>query len=268
MVVVILASYLNKTARRNLKKYLYSGAVAAVLASLLVSMVILALYGELQGSSAEVFEGIAALTATAVLTYTVLWMTRHARTIKAELESRVEATASAGQAMGMAALSFIVVFREGLETVLLLTALLLVDPSGTIFGALGAGLMVAVVAILLMRGIYRLDVRRFFQVTSVLLVVFAAGLAGYGVHELIEAGEDGGVEWGILGKKAFDVNPPLNLDGTYSLLHEKGAIGSVFAALVGYAGSPEWLRVIAYLGYWLVIGTYILSVNMRSKIPA
>jgi len=116
-----------------------------------------------------------------------------------------------------------------------------------------------------MRGVYRLDINRFFQFTSIVLIVFAAGLAGYGVHELIEAGESFGIELGILAQPAFDINPPPNADGTYPLLHEKGAVGSVLAALVGYDGNPEWLRVIAYLAYWLVLGTYVLLSQRRMK---
>ena len=115
-----------------------------------------------------------------------------------------------------------------------------------------------------MRGIRRLDINRFFQFTSIVLIVFAAGLAGYGVHELVEAGEGFGIELGILTQPAFDINPPLNADGTYPLLHEKGAVGSALAAL-GYDGNPEWMRVIVYVGYWLVLGTYVLLSHRRMK---
>jgi high-affinity iron transporter len=98
----------------------------------------------------------------------------------------------------------------------------------------------------------------------VLLIVFAAGLAGYGVHELLEAGEMGGVQFGVWGQQAFNVNPPLNPDGSYPLFHEKGVVGGIFAALVGYDGNPEWLRVIVYVGYWLVVGLYALR-SFRQK---
>jgi len=64
------------------------------------------------------------------------------------------------------------------------------------------------------------------------------------------------------------ISKPPGVINSHLALREKGAVGSVFAALVGYAGSPEWLRVIACLGYWLVTGAYIFSVNLRSKIPA
>jgi len=257
LIVAIVASYLKKIGKQNLNRYLYQGAIAAVGASVLLGLTILAAYGGLAGASAEIFEGVASLTATVVLTYMILWMTRHAQTIKVELERKVETAVTTGQLLGIVALSFVAVFREGLETVLFLTTLAIIDSSGTLIGAVAASLIVIAVAMIMMKGIYRLDIKRFFQVTSVILIIFAAGLTGYGVHELIDAGKNSGIEFGVLGQHAFDINPPRGPDGTYPLLHEKGAVGSVFAALVGYDGNPEWLRVIVYLGYWLVLGTYV-----------
>ena len=265
LIVVIVASYLKKTGKPNLNKYLLEGTAAAIGASVLLGLAVLAVYGELAEVSAQIFEGAASLTATAVLTYMILWMTRNAPTIKAELERKVETSVSTGQLWGIGALSFIAVFREGLETVLFLTTLAATDSGGTVLGVIIASVVVVVLAVVLMKGIYRLDIKRFFQVTSIILIIFAAGLTGYGVHELIEAGESSGINLGVLGQQAFNINPPLNPDGTYPLLHEKGAAGSVLAALVGYDGNPEWLRVIAYCGYWLVLGMYFVLMQRRKK---
>lgn len=263
LVIAIVASYLNRTGKRNLNNYLYSGVVAGVGASVLLGVTLSAVYGGLAGGFAEIFDGLASLTATVVLTYMILWMTRHAQTLRADLERKLETAITAGQVLGIVALSFVAVFREGLETVLFMTTLAIADSSGTVTGAIIASAAAVVLGLLLMKGIYRLDLNKFFQVTSVILIVFAAGLTGHGVHELIEAGESSGIGLGVLGQHAFDVNPPRNPDGTYPLLHEEGAVGSVLAALVGYAGSPEWLRVIAYLGYWLTLGTYVFVTHRR-----
>jgi len=266
LIVAIVASYLKKIGKQELNKYLYQGAIAAIGTSVLLGLAILAVYGGLGGGSAEIFEGVASLTATVVLTYMILWMARHAQTIKSELEQKVEIAITSGQLLGIVFLSFIAVFREGLETVLFLTTLAIIDSSGTLIGAVGASLIVVVMAVILMKGVYRLDIKRFFQVTSVILIIFAAGLTGYGVHELIEAGENFGVELGILGQHAFDINPPTNPDGSYPIMHEKGAVGSILAALLGYDGNPEWLRVIVYLGYWLVLGTYIFLTYRKKEL--
>jgi len=265
LIVVIAASYLNRTGKRKLNTFLYSGVIAAVGASLLLGLGISMVYGGLEDAFAGVFDGVAALTAAGVLTYMIVWMTRHAQTIRSELEQKLESSITAGQLLGVASLSFVAVFREGVETVLFLTTLAVIDFSGTLVGALIASLTAIAVAVLLMKGIRRLNINRFFEVTSILLIVFAAGLTGYGVHELVEAGERSGMELGILGQQAFNINPPVNPDGTYPPLHDKGAIGSVLATLVGYAGNPDWLRVIAYLAYWVVLGTYLVLTNRMTK---
>jgi len=265
LIVVIAASYLNRTGKRKLNTFLYSGVIAAVGASLLLGLGISMVYGGLEDAFAGVFDGVAALTAAGVLTYTIVWMTRHAQTIRSELEHKLESSITAGQLLGVASLSFVAVFREGVETVLFLTTLAVIDFSGTLVGALIASLTAIAVAVLLMKGIRRLNINRFFEVTSILLIVFAAGLTGYGVHEFVEAEGRSGMELGILGQQAFNINPPVNPDGTYPPLHDKGAIGSVLATLVGYAGNPDWLRVIAYLAYWVVLGTYLVLTNRMMK---
>jgi len=141
--------------------------------------------------------------------------------------------------------------------------LAVVDAASTFIGVTLAVISVIFLAVVLMKGMYRLNIKRFFQATSLILIIFAAGLVGYGVHELIEASQDFGIGFGVLGESAFNINPPLNVDGTYPLFHEKGIVGSVLAALVGYDGNPEWLRIIAYLGYWVILGTYMLWVYRK-----
>lgn len=129
-------------------------------------------------------------------------------------------------------------FRDGLESVLFLTATFLLDPLGTIIGAVVGSTIVLVLTVLI-REIYRLDISKFFKYTSVLLIVFAMGLVGFGVHELIEAGESLGLQLGVWSQHAYDINPPINPDGSYPIFHERGIIGSILKALVGYDDNPE-----------------------------
>jgi len=165
----------------------------------------------------------------------IFWMAKNAQKIKGELQQKIDIAITQGQLFGIVTLAFVAVFREGLETVLFLTATFFLDASGTMIGILIGFVVVVILAMLLMKGAYQLDIRKFFQYTSIILIVFAAGLAGYGIHELIEAGEGAGVEFGILGQQAFNINPAMNPDGTYPLLHEKGAVGSILKALVARA---------------------------------
>ena len=161
----------------------------------------------------------------AVLTYMIFWMTKHSKNIRVELQEKIDVAVSKGELYSIASLAFVAVFREGLETVLFLTTTFFQDATGTIIGAIVGAAIVLVLAVLLMRGTYQLDIKKFFGYTSIILIVFSAGLAGYGVHELIEAGENLGYDFGVLGEKPFNINPPVNPDGTYPVLHEKGGRG-------------------------------------------
>ncbi|NIN53670.1 MAG: hypothetical protein GTO23_11060 [Nitrososphaeria archaeon] len=249
LIIGIVVAYLERVERRDLFRYLYLGTAGAVISSLVLAWSVQWLFGELTGTSRSLFEGVSSLTAAAVLTYMIFWMSRQAQRIRGDLQKKVDLIITSGQTLGIALLAFTAVFREGVETILFLTTLFTQDPSGTIVGAAVGLAVVMTLAFLLIKRMYRLDIRRFFRITSVLLIVFAAGLTGYGVHELIEADMLPAII-----EQVWDINPPLNPDGSYPLLHEKGVVGSILKTLIGYDGDPELLRVIAYIGYWIVIG--------------
>lgn len=260
LIVGIIAAYLVKIGRGDLLRYLYLGTGSAVLGSLLLGWLFMAVSGGLSGRAEVIFEGLAALVAAAVLTYMIFWMGRNARRIKGELQERVEVSISRGQPLGIALLAFIAVFREGFETVLFLGTLALQDPFGTLIGLLIGLTTVILLTLVGVKGIYRLNIRPFFQWTSILLLLFAAGLLAYGVHELNEAG----IIPPII-EHLWDINPPQNPDGSYPLLHEKGAIGSILKSLLGYNGDPSLSEVLAYLAYWLAVGLYLVRIYRRPK---
>lgn len=255
LIISIIAAYLAKIGKRELNSYLYMGVAAAIIASLATGWAFIALYGGLEDGIKQVFEGFASLTAVAVLTYMILWMASNAQKIKGELQEKVDVTLSRGQVWGIATLAFVAVFREGVETVLFLGALAMQSAADTIIGLILGLAVVVVLAILMFRGAYSLDLNKFFKYTSAVLVVFAAGLTAYGVHELNEAGVIPPVI-----EHVWDVNPPKNPDGSYPALHEKGAVGSILKSLIGYNGNPSLTEVLAYLLYWLVVGSYMLRV--------
>jgi high-affinity iron transporter len=250
LIVSILLAYLRKIDREDLNKYLYLGTGIAILSSAVIGAVVLTVYGGLPAGVDKIFEGVASITATIVLTYMIFWMAKNAREIRSELHKKLEVAITKGNVLSLSTLAFVSVFREGLETVLFLTALAAVDISGTLVGTFLATGAVLVLAFLMMKGVYTMNLQKFFKYTSVILVIFASGLLGYGVHELIEAG--------LLPPiidHVWDINP----SSITHPLHEKGAIGSLLKALIGYDGNPELLRVIVYIGYWLVIGYYLIK---------
>lgn len=255
LIITIVSAYLKKIGRTELNRYLLAGSLFAVLFSIGFGWTIQLLYGSLEGAAAEAFEGTAALLATAVLTYMIFWMGRNTRNVRQRIEQKIDVAVSRGQVYSIFALAFVAVVREGIETVLFLTAVFFLDPSGTVVGITVALGLVVMLALFLLKGTYRLDVSTFFKYSSVLLVVLAAGLAGFGVHELIESSESSGIELGVLSQRAFNINPT----DEANMFHERGTVGSILSGLVGYTGSPEWLRVIVYLGYWAAVGAYLLK---------
>jgi len=257
LIVTIMVTYLRKIGKEDLNKYAYMGAGAALVVSLVAGVILQVFYGGLGKVASELFEGVASLTAVAVLTGMIFWMTSHSKEIKGEMEIKINQAVTQGELYGITTLAFVAIAREGLETVLFLSATFVQDSAGTLLGAALGILVVLGLSFALMKGTVDLEISKFFKVTSIMLLIFGAGLAGYGVHELIEAGEHSGMDFGFFGEKPYDINPELTPDGSYPALHEKGIIGSILKALVGYDGNPEWLRIIVYLGYWIVIGTYL-----------
>lgn len=252
LIIGIIAAYVAKIGRKDLNRYIYAGIVGALIASIGVALLFKLIYGELKGTAEELFEGAAALTAAVVLTYMIFWMAANSKKIKGEVQEKIDISISKGQMLGIAALSFIAVFREGVETVLFLGTLAINAPVDTLLGFAAGVAAVVLLSFVMFKGIYRLDVSRFFKYTSILLILFSAGLVALGVHELNEAGIISPVI-----EHVWDVNPPVNPDGTYPLLHENGLIGSSLKSLIGYNGNPSLTEVLAYIGYWIIIGMYV-----------
>lgn len=258
LIIGIIAAYIAKIGRKDLNRYLAAGIIAAVIASAAVAMIFKTIYGGLEGPSEELFEGASALTAAAVLTYMIFWMAGNSKMIKGELQEKVDISISNEKMLGIAVMSFIAVFREGVETVLFLGTLAISSPIDTLVGFILGVLAVVLLSAVMFRGIYRLDLGRFFKYTSILLILFSAGMVAIGVHELNEAGIIPPVI-----EHAWDINPPVNPDGSYPLLHENGAVGDILKSLIGYNGDPSLTEVIAYTGYWAIIGIFIYRTYMK-----
>ncbi|MEE9594134.1 MAG: FTR1 family protein [Candidatus Hydrothermarchaeales archaeon] len=267
LIIGIIAAYLAKIGRRDLNKYLYLGAGGAIGASAILAIVFNAVYGGLEGKSEEIFEGIAALTATVVLTYMIFWMAKHSREIKGELQKGVDVAISTGELVKIASLSFIVVLREGVETVLFLTAAAVTEPGGTLLG-FALGLVVSVsLAVMLFKGVYRLDLGKFFKYTSILLVIFAAGITVNGIHAL----QEGRVIPILVWEDQWTAGHELTADQAYEgILEPSGLTGTLLAMLFGYhgTGTPSFFMLVGYVGYWVLVGSYVLRTYRTAESPS
>ncbi|MBI4302130.1 MAG: FTR1 family protein [Chloroflexi bacterium] len=236
LIVGIVLAYLARTSNREQFKNVWWGVSGAIALSLLAGAIIFALVGEFSGRNEEIFEGAAMLTAVLVLTYMVIWMKRMANTIGAHLRAEVEAALRRGTPWALGILAFVAVGREGLETVLFMFAAVQTSTplQSTIGGVLGLALAF-VLGYLIYKGSARLNLRLFFNITGVLLILFAAGLLAHGVHEWQEAGIIP-----IVKEHVWDIN---------NILNENKGLGSFLKAVFGYNGNPELMEVIAYAGY-------------------
>ena len=245
LIVSILLAYLRKLERPEGSRLVWAGAGGALALSALVGTGIFVAGASFEGRAEQLFEGAATLAAVSVLTWMIFWMRRQSASIRAELHEKVDVALRTG-GFALAAIAFFAVLREGIETALFLYA----AASGTAAsqGAVGAqlvgallGILAAVVlGVLLYRGGIRLDLRRFFRVTGLALVVIAAGLLAYSLHEFQEAGLIPMLE-GL----AFDLSATLPDD--------TGA-GAVLRGLVGYHATPSMLEIVGWIAYLVVVG--------------
>jgi high-affinity iron transporter len=256
LVIAVMLSYLRKSGRQDLKRFVVWGAILAVIASVGVALVMGLVWGIVEGPVLATFEGVVVLLAALLLTTMILWMWKAGASITTEIEESVERKSLTQSGAGVALLSFSLVMREGVELVLFTAALVVQEGLGTYIGV-ALGLLIALgLGIAIYQGSLRISLGSLFRWTSVFLILVAAGMVAYGIHELQEAGL---LLFGPI--EIWDINPPVLPDGTFPLLHEKGLIGGLAKAIFGYNGNPSFLEVSGYLLYMLGVLVYYLRKN-------
>jgi high-affinity iron transporter len=196
LVVGIFMAYLRRTGRSAYSRHVLLGLGAAALTSV-IGAVLVRLVGIVTEGPAV--EGVLMFLAAALVASLVFWMWWTGRTLKARLERRLEslvAEATLGEmsvraALGVFGLTFVMVLREGVETVLFLAALAGTESGRPLWTGIGAclGLSLAFLfGIVLVRGSRRLRLTRFFAVTGLILLILVVKLLAGGLHEFMEAG--------------------------------------------------------------------------------
>ena len=189
LVVAVVLAFLDRSNRRDGFAAVWIGIAAALGVSAVVGISLFAVGAELEGTSEYLFEGITTIVAAALLVWMIFWMRRQARSIRTDLEGKTRTALAEGSAIGLAAVAFVGVLREGVETALLLFST--TEKSSPLVSLVSAlvGLALAIgLGYAFYRGSHRLDLRRFFTVTSAILLLFAGWLLAKGLEELAEAG--------------------------------------------------------------------------------
>lgn len=250
LIVAIVLAYLKKIGRERDFRSVWIGTVAAIGLAVAAGAVIFAAVGELKGRPEEIVEGVAAFAAAGVLTWMVFWMRRQARTIKGELQHRVDEALASGSGLALAGIAFFAVLREGLETALFLLGSS-VGGESSANQAIGgfAGIALAVAAgFLIYRGSRRVNLRAFFKATGILVLLFAAGLLAKGIHEFQEAHL-----FGSINEHLWDVSAVSWLNPATS------RFADFLKGLFGWRPAPSIEMVVAYLAYLLPVGIAFLS---------
>lgn len=264
LVVGILVAYLHKSGRAAILPRLWAGVALAVVGSLgLGAVLTFGAYG-LSFRAQEAIGGLLSILTVALVTWMVFWMVGAARGLAADLRADVDA-AVARSAWGLVTIGFISVAREGIETTLFLwsTVRSFGNGPGAVLGAV-AGLLTAVaLGWLIYRGMVRIDLGIFFRWTGAALVVVAAGVLAYGVHDLQEAAflpgpftsaapidaATGAVAVGLPGFPfgwAFQIP---------HLIAPDGAIAALLKGTIGFTPEMTWLEILAWAAYLAVVGT-------------
>ena len=243
LIIGIVLGAVNKIRRNDLTPAVWLGILSAVIVSILTAVILTAFGMSLEDEAEQIFEGITMLIAAGILTWMIFWMGKQARFLKSELEAGVNKAAASTGKRAVFWLAFVAVVREGVELAIFITAALFagssVEANSNIIQVLAGTILGLGTAALLGYTIFattvRLDLRRFFQVTGLLLILFAAGLVAHGVHEFNEAG------WiPAIVEHVWDVN---------MILDENSLVGELLKTLFGYNGNPSLTEILAYFAY-------------------
>jgi high-affinity iron transporter len=246
LIVGIIAAFLMQRGERAALRPMWLGVAVATALCTLAAVGLEIAGRSLPFRQREIMEGVLALVAVAGVTYMVVWMRRHARELKGMLEGHAERALLAGSVLALAAMAFLAVLREGMETAIFLLAAFQSSESPVAAGV-GAVLGVVVAVALgyaLYRGGVRINLARFFRVTGFVLVLVAAGLLASAVHSFAEAGLVTSLQ-----------EPAVNL----SWLIAPGTVrASLITGMLGLQPVPTIAEVGAWLLFAVPMSLYVL----------
>ena len=257
LIVSILVAYLVKAGRRHDLRYIWAGVTIAVGISLLFGAILT--YGPkgLTFEAQEIIGGTLSIVAVGFVTWMVLWMATASRSLSSTLRSSLD---GATKPWSLTVVALLAVGREGLETALFIWAATQAaarDTGATWQPLLGAllGILVAVVlGYLIYRGALRINLSKFFTWTGAFLIVVAAGVLAYGVHDLQEAGVLPGLH-----TIAFDVSHIVTLDSV---------LGTVLKGVLNFSPVTTVLEATVWVAYVVVVGGLFIQRNRAAHRPA
>jgi high-affinity iron transporter len=239
LVVTILAGVLQRMGVANGKRYLWIGVSAGIILSVALALGLQQLQARLPENAYDKFQAFLLLLAVALVTHMVIWMQRHGRKMKQELESDTHAALARTGLWGIGLVAAFAIAREGVETVVFLYGLALGNHLSALALATSAagGLLLALATTWLIgRGMRGFSYRAFFQTTGFLLLLFATSMLVTAIGQLTQ----------------LDLVPAM-IDPVWNsawLLDEHSAIGGPIAALTGYRSHPSLIQILTIAAFW------------------
>jgi high-affinity iron transporter len=251
IIVAILIAYLVKRDFRSRLPRVWFGVAMAVAVSIGTAGILFFTSQELPERTEQIFAGTTSIAAAGLITWLTFWMAQHARNLKNELHEQMD-KALLGSSFALSGVAFFAVVREGLETAVFMFSSASVSGSGysSLLGLLlGLGISIAT-GYLVFKGVLKLNIGKVFQTIGALLIVVAAGVLTYGLHELQEAGVIG---WS-----------PATLIDTTGTLDPEGLVATLLRGFLAYRGEINVLDATAWLSFVAVVGTlYVNKVRLK-----
>lgn len=246
LVVTILVAFLVRTDRRDALRFVWLGTASALALSVAAGAALAYAYATMTFEQQEAFGGITSIVAVAFVTGMVFWMRSAARTISGQLRGRLGDALSIGP-LAVTLVAFLAVAREGLETALIFFSSVQTANGGTavpLLGLLGGLVAAVLLGHLIYRGTVRINLTTFFTVTGVLLVLVAAGILAYGMHDLQEARILPGLD-----TLAFDVSDVVAADSWY---------GALLKGIFNFSPRTTVLEAVVWVAYVAIVMTAFL----------
>lgn len=243
LIVALVFGYLRRIGRLDMARAVWLGVLVAALVATGAGVALHLMVGGLTGVARLRSFAAISIVAACVLTWMVFWMRRQAATIRSELEHKIDAAVHAERRLGaLAVVAFVAVVREGLEAALFMVAAATgVDAGEVLVGAVIGLTIATALGLIVYAGSRRLPMRSFFQVTGVVVIVFAAGLLARAVLFLQSAGDLGTIDNAV-----YDVT-------RFGWLTQSSEIGRFLAAMLGWDPRPSLEQVMVWLVYLVPI---------------
>jgi high-affinity iron transporter len=245
LIVGIIASFLAKNGRRDALRATWIGVGAAVILCLAIGIALVKLSRDLPAQPQEALETVVGAFAVVMVSFMIIWMAKHARSMKRELEGAAAQALKAGSATALVLMAFLAVLREGFETSVFLVSVIQESNNAT-SATIGAFIGIAI-AVGIGYGIYRggvhLNLARFFKITGIVLVLVAAGLTMTVLHTAHEAG------W-------INAGQGNAVDLTW-LVRPGTVLASLLTGVLGLQPKPTVLETIGWVLYAVPMLAYI-----------